>query len=94
MENFETNPQSKKTNIEPDLDQVEIDDLSAETCRQFGLSIRTARIAAGLSQEEVASRAGLDRTYISQVESGKRNVTLVSISKIADALGVDTKDLF
>ena len=49
-------------------------------------TVRRARKAAGLSQEELASEAGLDRTYISQVERGKRNVTIVVLARIARAL--------
>jgi len=49
-------------------------------------AVRRARKAAGLSQEELALEAGLDRTYISQVERGKRNVTIVVLARIARAL--------
>ncbi|MBU6464278.1 MAG: helix-turn-helix transcriptional regulator [Bradyrhizobium sp.] len=49
-------------------------------------TVRRARKAAGLSQEELAFEAGLDRTYISQVERGKRNVTIVVLARIAKAL--------
>ncbi len=49
-------------------------------------AVKRARKAAGLSQEELAFEAGLDRTYISQVERRKRNVTIVVLAKIAKAL--------
>jgi transcriptional regulator with XRE-family HTH domain len=49
-------------------------------------AVRRARKAAGLSQEDLALEAGLDRTYISQVERGKRNVTVVVLARIAKAL--------
>jgi transcriptional regulator with XRE-family HTH domain len=49
-------------------------------------TVRRARKAAGLSQEDLALEAGLDRTYISQVERGKRNVTIVVLARIAKAL--------
>jgi transcriptional regulator with XRE-family HTH domain len=49
-------------------------------------TVRRARKAAGLSQEELALEAGLDRTYISQVERGKRNVTIVVLARMAKAL--------
>jgi transcriptional regulator with XRE-family HTH domain len=49
-------------------------------------TVRRARKAAGWSQEELAFEAGLDRTYISQVERKKRNVTIVVLAKIAKAL--------
>ncbi|WP_137045869.1 helix-turn-helix domain-containing protein [Pseudolabrys sp. FHR47] len=48
--------------------------------------VKRERKAAGLSQEELAFEAGLDRTYISQVERGKRNVTVVVLARIAHAL--------
>jgi transcriptional regulator with XRE-family HTH domain len=49
-------------------------------------TVRKARKASGLSQEELALEAGLDRTYISQVERGLRNVTIVVLARIARAL--------
>jgi transcriptional regulator with XRE-family HTH domain len=49
-------------------------------------AVRRARKAAGLSQEDLALEAGVDRTYISQVERGKRNVTVVILARIAKAL--------
>jgi transcriptional regulator with XRE-family HTH domain len=49
-------------------------------------AVRKARLAAGLSQEDLALEAGLDRTYISQVERGLRNVTIVVLARIASAL--------
>jgi transcriptional regulator with XRE-family HTH domain len=54
--------------------------------RVLAETVRRARKAAGLSQEELALEAGLDRTYISQVERGKRNVTVVVLARIAKAL--------
>jgi transcriptional regulator with XRE-family HTH domain len=49
-------------------------------------AVKRGRKAAGLSQEELAFEAGLDRTYISQVERRKRNVTIVVLARIARAL--------
>jgi transcriptional regulator with XRE-family HTH domain len=49
-------------------------------------TVKRARKAAGWSQEELAFEADLDRTYISQVERGKRNVTIVVLARIARAL--------
>ncbi|WP_182466841.1 helix-turn-helix domain-containing protein [Sphingomonas gilva] len=51
-------------------------------------NIRRLRQASGISQEELASRAQLHRTYISSVERRERNVSLENIFKIAQALGV------
>ncbi|WP_342714518.1 helix-turn-helix transcriptional regulator [Bradyrhizobium sp. B024] len=49
-------------------------------------SVRRTRKAAGLSQEDLALEAGVDRTYVSQVERGKGNVTVVVLARIARAL--------
>lgn len=55
---------------------------------RFGLAVRKLRVSLGISQEELADRAGLHRTYLGDVERGERNITLVSAEKIASALGV------
>jgi transcriptional regulator with XRE-family HTH domain len=62
--------------------------------RDFGSRVRRARVAAGLSQEALAARSGLHRTYVGSVERGERNVSLENIYRLADALGVDVRDLF
>lgn len=54
---------------------------------RFGLVVRRARMAAGLSQEGLAMLAGLDRTYVSSLERGKRNPTLATLERLASALG-------
>ncbi|WP_338300796.1 helix-turn-helix transcriptional regulator [Pandoraea sputorum] len=54
----------------------------------FGETLRVVRLGVGVSQEELAHRAGLDRTYVSSCERGKRNVSLETIVKFADALNV------
>lgn len=56
--------------------------------------MRRARAAAGLTQEELAERAGLDRSYIGGVERGDRNPTLIFIEKIAEGLDIDLAELF
>lgn len=55
---------------------------------QFGQRVRELRNLKKMSQEELADAAGLDRTYIGSVERGKRNISLMNILKIAQALGV------
>lgn len=60
----------------------------------FGNWIRELRTKAGLSQEKFALKIGMDRTYYASVESGKRNVALINIKKIADGLGVSLSELF
>ncbi len=59
-----------------------------------GKRIKELRNTLGISQEELASRACLDRTYITSVESGKRNISIVNIEKIANALNVTLKEFF
>ena len=56
-------------------------------------NLRRLRISAGLSQEELADRAGLHRTYISSVERAQRNVSLENLFKIAQGLGVNAQEL-
>ena len=60
----------------------------------FGNRIRKLRLETGLSQEKFALKIGMDRTYYASVESGRRNISLVNIEKIADGLGVAISDLF
>lgn len=59
----------------------------------FGEAVRDARLKQGVSQEELAFSAGFDRTYISLIERGKRNPSLVTIGKIAIVLNVRLVDL-
>lgn len=49
-------------------------------------TVRTARKGLGLSQEDLALEAGLDRTYVSQVERGTRNCTIIVLARLARAL--------
>jgi len=56
-------------------------------------NVRRARKAAGLSQEELAIEADVDRTYISQVERGKRNITVVVLARLARAMRTTVADL-
>src|SRR5580693_3404921 len=60
----------------------------------FGTTIKSKRSELGISQEELADRAGLHRTYVSDVERGTRNVSLISIEKLAQALGLSVWRLF
>ena len=56
------------------------------TLKKFGDNVRALRESQSLSQEQLAERADLDRTYISSVERGVRNLSLLSILRIAKAL--------
>lgn len=60
----------------------------------FGNRIRELRIKTGLSQEKFALKICMDRTYYASVESGKRNIALINIQKIADGLGISLSELF
>jgi transcriptional regulator with XRE-family HTH domain len=64
-----------------------------ELVARFGLAVRAARQQRGLAQEELAEVAGLDRTYISGLERGRRNPTLSTQERIAAALGCPLADL-
>lgn len=59
----------------------------------FGLRVRELRVKLGLSQEGLAEVAGLHRTYVGSAERGERNVSLVNIVRLAEALGVDPSEL-
>lgn len=61
---------------------------------EVGNRIRYLRKQKGISQEKLALIAGIDRTYLAGVESGKRNATIVSLEKITNALEVSMKDFF
>jgi transcriptional regulator with XRE-family HTH domain len=60
----------------------------------LGMAIKTQRTSLGISQEELAYRAGLHRTYVSDLERGVRNPSVDSIGKLARALEVSVSDLF
>lgn len=62
-------------------------------CTEFGRRLRELRLKQGLSQERLGELAGLDRTYVSSAEAGRRNVSLKTICKLAEALGVDPGSL-
>lgn len=66
----------------------------ARVLKAFGATIKAKRDALGISQEELADRAGLHRTYIGGVEQGRRNLSLLNILKIAGALEVKPEELF
>lgn len=63
-------------------------------CPEFGQHLRTLRQKAGFTQEKFAEAAGFDRTYVSGVERGERNTSLINICRFADALNVPPSELF
>jgi transcriptional regulator with XRE-family HTH domain len=64
-----------------------------DTLRAFGRRVRQHREAAGLSQEALAERAGLHRTYVGSLERGERNLALLNLLALAEALGVPPASL-
>jgi transcriptional regulator with XRE-family HTH domain len=62
--------------------------------QSFGRRVRALRTDRGISQEDLAHRAGVHRTYVSDLERGNRNVGLDNIHALAEALGVPAADLF
>jgi len=61
---------------------------------KFGLAIKNLRQKKALSQEKFALTINMDRTYLASVESGKRNISLLNIEKIANGLDISLADLF
>jgi two-component system response regulator len=68
--------------------------IEADLKVHLGIAIRTERSKLGISQEELAARAGLHRTYVSHIERGIRNLSIGSIEKLAQALKVSVPALF
>jgi len=61
---------------------------------KFGIRLRTLRKEKGLSQEELALKSGLNRSYISGIEKGKRNVSLEVMEKLSESLSITIIDFF
>ena len=67
--------------------------MSGEPIKTFGLVVRQMRKAQGLSQEALADEAHLDRTFISQLETGSKQPSLTTIFRLAAALQVEASEL-
>lgn len=61
---------------------------------QFGKNVREIRKKKGLSQEQLAFKSDLHRTYIGMIERAEKNITLLNIEKIANALDINITELF
>jgi len=61
--------------------------------KRFSDKVKRLRKSKGWTQEELAVRTGLHRTYIGSIERGERNVSLINVEKIADALGAPVETL-
>ena len=59
----------------------------------FAANLRKLRTAKGISQEKLAELCGLHRTYVSSVERGERNIAVDNMDRLAQALGVDLREL-
>lgn len=65
----------------------------SDILKRFGVRVRELRKLKGISQEELAHKANLHRTYIGMIERAEKNITILNIEKIATALDVSPKDL-
>jgi transcriptional regulator with XRE-family HTH domain len=61
---------------------------------RFGFALKARREELGYTQEELAERASIHRTYLSDVERGSRNISLFNIERVAAALGLRISELF
>ena len=61
---------------------------------RFGFAVKSRREELGLTQEALADKAEIHRTYLSDIERGSRNVSLINIEKVATALSVSMSELF
>jgi transcriptional regulator with XRE-family HTH domain len=59
-----------------------------------GLRIKELRNKIGISQETLANRAEIDRTYVTDVENGRRNISIENLEKLINALDIQLKDFF
>jgi transcriptional regulator with XRE-family HTH domain len=67
--------------------------MKREVLIKFGNKVREERLALGLSQEELAARAGVHRTYVGMIERAEKNITLTNIEKIAKALKLSIDEI-
>jgi len=72
---------------------VIISNMGTNILKQFGERVRSLRKSKGWSQEELAKKSGLHRTYIGSIERSERNVSLMNIERIAKALNTEARKL-
>ena len=60
---------------------------------KLGTAIRAARLELGLSQEALADAAGIDRSHMGKIERGERNVSVLNVARVSEALGVTVASL-
>lgn len=68
--------------------------MHANLLPRLGQRIRRLRDIRGWTQAELAERAGVDRSFLADVERGKRNISILNLSLIAEALGVSLAQMF
>ena len=68
--------------------------VGADILERLGFAVKSRREALSLTQEEFAERAGIHRTYLSDIERGSRNVSLINIERVALALSLKISQLF
>jgi transcriptional regulator with XRE-family HTH domain len=61
--------------------------------RKLGAAIRAVRLERGLSQEALADAAGIDRSHMGKIERGERNVSVLNVARVSDALNVSVASL-
>ena len=82
-ENLKSHPMNKKRSPKRDV-----------YLKKVGRTIRETRKSKGMSQESLALESGLDRSYVGGVERGERNLSILNLKKISDALRLSVSDLF
>ena len=73
---------------------IDVEDAGARLNSIAASFVRFKRLERGLTQEGLAAVCGLDRTYVSAIERGERNVTALNILRIADALAIKPSEIF
>lgn len=68
--------------------------MNVDIREKVGLRIKEIRESKGMTQKDLAHRSDLDRSYIAGIETGKRNVSILNIEKIAYSLHVTLKEFF
>ncbi|WP_107820677.1 MULTISPECIES: helix-turn-helix transcriptional regulator [Bacteroidota] len=69
-------------------------DSNSDILKRFGDRIRDYRKKNNMSQEELAEKARLHRTYIGMIERAEKNITLINIEKVANALEINLSEIF
>jgi transcriptional regulator with XRE-family HTH domain len=66
----------------------------ADIRERFGFAVKMRREELGLTQEGLADKAGIHRTYLSDIERGSRNLSLINVERVAVALSLSLSELF